>query len=122
MSLRKRPAAAGAPEMSALDELLAAEREIAAQMAAASREAESLVAVARADAEAIKLDGEAAQRVELAQADANAAATRSALVRALEVDGERLIVRYETLADAEISSLATFIIHQATGLTPGESR
>jgi hypothetical protein len=122
VSLRKRKPAIGAPEQSALDELLATEQELAAHMAAAAREAESLIAAARAQADAIKLEGDAALGVELAQAEANAAAARFALVRTLEAEGGRLVVRYRTLTETEISSMAAFIICEATGLIPGESR
>lgn len=121
MVLHRRPAAASAPERSALDELLATEQEIAAEMAAATGEAESLVAAARADTDALKLKTDAALAVALAQADASAAASREALVRTLEAEGERLVVRYQTLSDREISGMATFIIYEATGLSPGES-
>jgi F0F1-type ATP synthase membrane subunit b/b' len=97
--LRTRQAvAATVPKQSALDELLATEREIAAQMAAAERAAESLVSAARAEADAIAHKADEALAAELA----------------------RLVAKFQTLPDRAIASLADFIVLEATGLGPGK--
>ena len=113
---RRRNATAGAPRPSALDELLVAEQEIAAQMAAAEQEAAGLVAAARTDAAAIESAAATALAKELADLETRDAAARLALTRALEEEGARLVTRYRSLGDEEIGRLAMFVISDITGL------
>jgi hypothetical protein len=113
----RRTAQAGAAKPSALDELLATEQEIAAQMAAAEHEASELTAAARVEAETIEREAAAALAAELAALDKRDDAAREALVRMLEDDGARLVARYRSLADAEIQRLAAFVVSESTGLT-----
>lgn len=121
MFLRTRQAvAATVPKQSALDELLATEREIAAQMAAAERAAESLVSAARAEADAIAHKADEALAAELAQAESRAADAQATLVRTMEEESARLVAKFQTLPDRAIASLADFIVLEATGLGPGK--
>lgn len=112
----RRTAQAGAAKPSALDELLATEQEIAAQMAAAEHEAEALTAAARTDAETIGREAAAALATALAALDERDGRAREALVRKLEEDGERLVARYRSLTDAEVGRHAAFVVSEITGL------
>src|ERR1019366_10810507 len=77
----RRTAHAGAAKPSALDELLATEQEIAAQMAAAEHEASELTSAARSEAETIERNAAAALATELAALDKRDVDAREELVR-----------------------------------------
>jgi hypothetical protein len=118
----RRTGQAGAAKPSALDELLATEREIAAQMAAAEHEASELTMAARGEAETIERDAAAALATEMATLDKRAGDSRAELTRKLEDDGARLVARYRSLPDAEIGRLAAFVASEITGLATEPGR
>jgi hypothetical protein len=107
---------------SALDELLDAERKIAARAAEVAVECQALVTAAHADAATISRDGEAALEREVAGLRAAAADARDAAVRAIDEQAERQARRYRSLAPAELGRFAEVIAARVTGLggLPGD--
>jgi hypothetical protein len=106
---------------SALDELLIAEQEIAARLAAAEREASGILAAARATEAAHEQDAEAALARDLAALDEAAARGRAALVLAIEQEAERTVERYRSLDDAQVVEFAASAVAEVTGLGPGSA-
>lgn len=115
---RRRIATPGAVKPSALDELLGAEQEIAAQMAAAGEEAAEIVAAARTEAASYEGAAAAALEAELAALAERDALARAELTRSLEAESARLVARYDALGSDEIARLAAFVIADVTGLAP----
>jgi hypothetical protein len=117
-TMRRRSAGAADPaQPSALDELLATERDIAAREMAAAREAQALVGAAIADNEANEREAAVALGRELEDLDRQARATEAAAVSALEREAADRAVRYRSLSADEIARLATFVCDRVTGLS-----
>ena len=101
---------------SALDELLAAEQEIAAQGAATAAECAALLDAARADAAVMTRDAADALDRELAAAR-NASHHRcDALVHDIELETARAIGHYRNLTEMDVDRLAEFVAVRVTGL------
>jgi hypothetical protein len=101
---------------SALDELLDAEREIAARATQVAAECEATLDAARAEAATIERDGVAALDRELTDARAAAAADREAAAGAIDAAADRQIHRYQSLSPAELERLAEVVAARVTGL------
>jgi hypothetical protein len=111
--------AAGAADTalpSALDQLLATEREIAEGEAAAAREVRSLFDAVRADIEAREHRAATALERELEDLDARARASQATAVAAIEDDAARRAARYHSLSAADVARLAAFVSDRVTGL------
>ncbi len=113
-SVARNPVAAP----SALDELLDAERQIAARNADVARECAAMLDRARVDASAIAAAATAALDAEILQLDERTRRERDALVAGIEAEAARTIAHYEHLADAEVTRLAELIATRVTGLSP----
>lgn len=120
--MTKHAARNATPEASALDQLLATERELAALQAAVASECEAMLAAARADAVAIEAAAGDALAREIALLDEQAAEARRALVRAVDEDARRALDRYQQLTDAAVDRLAEEIATEVTGLAPASAR
>jgi vacuolar-type H+-ATPase subunit H len=104
------------PSPSALDELLSAEQQIAAQLADADRAAAVIVAAARTDAAGREQAADAALARELAALDERARTERAALAQSIEQEAARTVQRYRSLGDAEVARLAAHAVSEVTGL------
>jgi hypothetical protein len=113
----KSPAELGdTPPASALDQLLAVEREIAAGEAASAEEARALLDAARADIAAREREAATALERELAELDALARDQQAAAGGEIEEVAARLAARYRTLGAADVARLAAFVADRVTGL------
>jgi hypothetical protein len=101
---------------SALDQLLAVEREIAAGEAAAADEARAILDSARADIEAQERLAATALERELAELDALARDRQAAAGGEIEEVAARLAARYRSLGAADVARLAAFVADRVTGI------
>ncbi len=115
MSTRTAHATVAAPS-SALDALLAAEQEIAQQLADADRRARALLDAAIADAEETKRVSAAALALEIASIDTRSLRDITVAVNDIERAAEQLVGRYCALSDTDIAALARTVVAELTGL------
>lgn len=101
---------------SALDELLVAEREIAAGSAQVAAECAALMVAARADATTIEHEAADVLDRALAAQRADAARERARTVAAIAEEATAAIGRYGRMSEGEITTLAEFVAEQVTGL------
>lgn len=101
---------------SALDQLLAVEREIAAVEAATADEIRALLDAARVDIEARERDAATALDRELAELDALARDREAAAGAEIGEIAARRAARYRSLNAADVARLAAFVADRVTGL------
>jgi hypothetical protein len=111
----------GQRPVSALDDLLTVEQEIAGILASAEKEASALLATARDEAAATAGVAESALGIELAALDEQARAERDAATKAIEDEAARSVQHYRELDDATVARLAEAMAVDVAGLSTAGS-
>lgn len=115
--MTRRPEASPAvSSTSALDELLAAEQQIAARQAAVATECEALLEDARKDADAIADAAATALDAERVRWRAEAERACAAAASEVEADAAKTVERYRTLDGSALDALAEWVAAEVTGM------